>query len=175
MLANGALVIYLLCVSLTEAMLIFNNVEFTSYHCDLTSKGECILLNNTFSGRVSIPGQCQRWSCYPESKIVVVAGCGKVPYGCYSSVVLDSPFPHCCITKCYPDTFSCLTPERMLMLNNEEYNSTKPCVRYSCRNGALATITCPGYARKICAAENINTSLPFPTCCAVGKACAVEK
>nr|XP_054931214.1 uncharacterized protein LOC126539185 isoform X3 [Dermacentor andersoni] len=135
------------------------------------TKGECFLFNKTFTGRIHTPGKCEMWSCYPESRTVVVVRCGKLPYGCYSLGGPDLPLPKCCSTYCDPYMFTCLTPENKLLLNNQEYNSTNPCVRYSCQKGALVTITCLGYGDTSCSASNINPYLPFPACCGVGKVC----
>ncbi|XP_049515013.1 uncharacterized protein LOC119432412 isoform X1 [Dermacentor silvarum] len=171
MLGGGVPVIYLLCLSLTEAMLFFHNVQFIPIEGVTTVGDECILFGKRFSGRLHIPGRCQTWSCYPNTSNVVVVRCGPLPNGCYTLGGLDQPLPKCCNIACDPYKFACLTPEGKLLRDGEEYNSRRPCVRYTCKSGALITMTCQGYADLKCSAANINPFSPYPSCCGVGRVC----
>ncbi|XP_065287862.1 kielin/chordin-like protein [Dermacentor albipictus] len=164
MLASGAPVIYLLCLSLTEALMFFNNVKFIPYHCTVTLRGECFLFNKTFTGRIRIARKCEMWSCYPQSHTAVVVRCGKLPHGCYSLGGPDLPLPKCCSSYCDPYMYGChYNGVKFIGL---QY-SRRPCQRLSCHleSQVLVKMEC-GAPPEGCYLQE-GTDRPFPHCCRV--------
>uniref|UniRef100_L7LPV2 Putative 8.9 kDa family member n=1 Tax=Rhipicephalus pulchellus TaxID=72859 RepID=L7LPV2_RHIPC len=171
MLASGSLVVYLSCLSLTLAMMFFDNVQIIPFDGVLVNKGQCFFGGILFSGVKSFPNKCQSWTCHANTSTVVVVRCGVKPWSCYRLGGPDQPFPKCCKIVCDTNKYMCITASGRIMRDGEIIYSTKPCAKYICQRGVLVTVTCQQYLDKKCSASLVDPREPFPTCCGVGKVC----
>uniref|UniRef100_A0A131YU85 8.9 kDa family member n=1 Tax=Rhipicephalus appendiculatus TaxID=34631 RepID=A0A131YU85_RHIAP len=168
---NGVVVIYLLCLSLTTAMIFFNNVQVIPINDVFTFGDYCYFDGQNFTGRMRLPDKCERWTCYANISVVVVVRCAELPKNCDTIGYRGDPLPKCCNTVCYPSKFMCQTGDNRMLMDGQELNSTKPCVRYVCKHGTLITQTCQGYGDSKCSAANIDPCAPYPNCCGAAKVC----